>query len=221
MGQQSLKNRILFFLATKLGWLLIIFLAKLTRIKFIGRERFQRLKESGRPFIVCVWHGRMLLPVYLLRNENVHAIVSEHQDGEMIAQTAQKLGFTIIRGSSTRGGRKAALGLIRALKYGKIGCVVPDGPRGPRHEFKEGALFIAQRTGATLQVLTCSSNKFFELRSWDRFRIWKPFSRSVAIYSEPIEVPSTLSKAEFENLRLRIQETMISQHEEADAYFQK
>ena len=211
----------LLFLATRLGWLLILLLAKLTRIEYIGREHFQRLKESGRPFIVCFWHGQMLLPVYLLRNENVHAIVSEHQDGEIIAQTVQKLGFTTIRGSSTRGGRKAALGLIKALRNGNIGCIIPDGPRGPRYEFKAGTLFIAQKTGAPLLALTYSSNKFFELRSWDRFRIWKPFSRSVAIFSEPIEVPSVMSKAEFENYRQKIQQKMISQQEEADAFFRK
>lgn len=221
MEQQSLKDRIVFFLATKLGWLLILIFGKLTKIEYIGREHFLRLKESGRPFILSIWHGRILLPIYLHRKDGVNVIVSEHRDGEMIAQTIEKLGFTAIRGSSTRGGRKAALGLIKALRKQKVGCNIPDGPHGPRYEFKAGSIMVAQKAGAVLLPLTFSSDKYIELHSWDRFRIWKPFSRCVAIYSKPIEVPKDLSEAEFENVRLKTQEIMIQQLKNADAYFRK
>jgi lysophospholipid acyltransferase (LPLAT)-like uncharacterized protein len=221
MERQSLKDRIVFFLATKLGWLLILVLGKLTKIEYVGREHYLRLKKSGRPFVICIWHGRMLLPVYLLRDENIYGLVSEHKDGEMIAQTVKKLGWKTVRGSSTRSGRKAALGLIKALRSGNIGCIIPDGPRGPRHEFKDGTLFIAQKTGAAIVALTFSSDRFYEFASWDRFRIWKPMSRSVVIFSKPVEVPEELTDAEFEKLRQQIQELMIEQQNTADAYFRK
>lgn len=221
MAKQSVKNRLVFYFATRCGWLILLLLGKLTRITYRGREHYDRLVEEKKPFILCVWHGRLLLPVYIHRNQDMHVIVSEHRDGEMIAQTITRLGFTAIRGSSTRGGRKAALGLIRALKKGKPCCNIPDGPNGPRQYFKPGTLNIAQKTGAALILMTFSASKCIEFRSWDRFCVWKPFSKSLAIFSKPIPVPTFASEAEMEAFRQHIEKLMINQQNEADAHFQQ
>lgn len=220
MAKENLSKKIVFFLATRLGWLVILLLGKLTRTTYRGREHYDRLVNESTPFILCIWHGRLLLPVYIHRYQDMHVIVSEHRDGEMIAQTIQRLGFTPVRGSSTRGGRKAALGLIRALRQGKPCCNIPDGPNGPSQYFKPGTLQIAQKVGASLILMTYSADKFIEFRSWDRFRVWKPFSKSLAIFSEPVLVPADLSETELEQFRERIQQKMIEQQAEADAHFQ-
>ncbi len=221
MAKTKLIDRLLFFLATRLGWLFVLFWGRLTRIEFIGREHFEWLKKNRKPFILCIWHGRLLLTVYLHRKDHLVAMVSEHRDGEMIAQTVQKIGFSTVRGSSTRGGAKASLRLLRILRQGGRGVIIPDGPNGPRHVFKPGALLLAQKSGAYLLLHSYASSRFFQFSSWDKFYVWKPFSRTVAIYSEPIPVPEKMSDQEFEQFRRQIEAAMIKQEEQADAYFRK
>ncbi len=221
MAASGWKDRLLFFLATRLGWLFILLYARLTRIEHVGREHLQWLRENRKPFILCIWHGRILLPIFLFRNQNIQAMVSEHRDGEIIARTLQKLGFGTIRGSSTRGAKKAAIRMLRALRSGLSGGIMPDGPAGPRHVFKPGAIVLAQKSGAYLLLHTYASNRFVQFRSWDRFYMWKPFSRSVAVYSEPIAVPPDLKGEELEKFRREIERRMIEQEAWADGYFQK
>ncbi len=221
MPKSKLMDRLIFFLATKLGWLFILFYGHLTRITYIGREHFLQLRESGKPFIICVWHGRILLPVFIHRRQNIQVMVSEHRDGEMIAQTIRKLGFGTIRGSSTRGGKRASRQMLEALRRGAAGAIMPDGPTGPRHVFKPGAISLASKSGAYLLLLTYASSRYVQFRSWDRFYLWKPFSRSVAIYSEPIAVPANLEGGAFEDFRLQMEQKMIEQERQADAYFRK
>jgi len=197
----SIGRRVLFWLATRLGWLVILALCRLTRIRFDGREHFERLRQAKQPFIYCIWHGKILIPIFVHRYENIHAMVSEHMDGEMIAQTLHRLGNATVRGSSTRGGGRAMIAMIRALKSGKVGAIMPDGPKGPRHEFKPGAIAIAQRAQAYLLPLTFASTRCWRLKSWDQFTIPKPFSTTFAVYGEPMLIPELAKGDEFEALR--------------------
>ena len=215
-----LKKRLLFWLATRLGWLVILALGHLTRLRFIGREHYDWLRANNKPFIFCIWHGKILIPIFVHRRENVHAMVSLHTDGEMIAQTLHRLGVRTIRGSSTRGAQRAAVEMIRALKRGTICAIMPDGPKGPRHAFKAGAITMAQKSGAYLLPLTfaCSNAYRFE-KSWDRFMLPLPFSQSAAIYGEPIAVPADLTDNEFEKFRLRVEGKMLELEQYAEGYF--
>ncbi|MGH7494366.1 MAG: lysophospholipid acyltransferase family protein [bacterium] len=216
-----LRKRMLFWLATRLGWLLILLLGHLTRLRFHGREHLERLRDSKRPFIYCIWHGKILMPIFAHRNENNCAMVSEHADGEMIAQTLHRLGYLTVRGSSTRGGTRAMIAMIRTLKGGGVGAIMPDGPKGPRHVFKPGALVIAQRAQAYLLPFTFASTRAWVLKSWDHFTIPKPFSKSVAYYGEPIAVPAVLTEEEFASIRKTVEQKMLDLEEEAEAFFRK
>ena len=219
MATKSLKQRVLFYLATHFGWLLVQLWGRLTRIEVIGQDHLNTLRMQRQPFLLCIWHGRIFLPIYLHRATGLHAMVSLHSDGEMIARTLRKLGYRTIRGSSTRGGREALHQLAQAVRDGGNGAIMPDGPRGPRHRFKPGAMRIAQRSGAVLVPLTFSAKRPIRFKSWDRFLLWRPFSRTVAIYGHPIEIPPGLDKKRFEALRQAIEERMIQQEQLADAYF--
>ncbi len=216
------KKRLVFWLATRLGWLLILALGHLTRIRFAGREHFDWLRDNNKPFIVCIWHGKILIPIFVHRHQNIHAMVSLHVDGEMIAQTLHRLGVRTIRGSSTRGAQRATVEMIRALKRGKICAIMPDGPKGPRHVFKPGAITIAQKSSAYLLPLTFAcSNTFRFIKSWDRFTLPLPFSQSLAIYGEPIPVPADLQEESFEDFRLMVEGKMLELEKYAEEYFYK
>jgi lysophospholipid acyltransferase (LPLAT)-like uncharacterized protein len=216
---QPFKKRLAFWLATRLGWLLILALGHLTRLRCVGREHFEWLRENQKPFIFCIWHGKILIPIFVHRHQNVHAMVSLHVDGEMIAQTLHRLGIPTIRGSSTRGAQRATVEMIRALKRGIICALMPDGPKGPRHVFKPGAITIAQKSGASLLPFTFACSNPFRFNSWDRFVLPLPFSKSVAIYGEPIAVPSNLNDEAFEDFRRMVEEKMIKLENFADHLF--
>ena len=215
----KLKNTILFHLTTFLGSHIIRLLGISARIKRIGYEHYQRLISEKRTIIFCIWHGRILIPIFLHRNQQIVGMVSQHRDGEIIARIIEKLGYLTVRGSSTRGGRKAAVDMIRALKSGHHGAIMPDGPTGPRHYFKPGAVAIAQKSNAVILPFTFASKHPICFKSWDRFTIWWPFSQCIALYGEPIELPAEITGEEFEAIRNSIQEKMIDLEKQADAYF--
>lgn len=214
-----LRRRLLFWLATRLGWLVLLALGKLTRLEFRGREHYERLRTAKQPFIYSTWHGKILLPIFTHRNEGICAMVSEHTDGEMIAQTLERLGYTTVRGSSTRGGKRAMLAMIRALRKGGVGAMIPDGPRGPRHVFKAGMIAIAQKSQAAILPMTFACSRAWRLKSWDRFIIPKPFSKTIALYGAPLFIAEGLDEAAFEAKRQEVEQRMLALEAEADALF--
>lgn len=219
--KKETKQKIIFTLMSKFGWLLILCLGRLSSIKFVGRQYWQKLKRENSRFIYIIWHGRILLPIFLHKNEGITVMVSLHADGEMGAQTAHRLGYNSVRGSSTRGGKKAFHDMVEVLENGGTGAIMPDGPRGPRHKFKWGAIYLAQQTDAYLLPLTFASKRKIQFNSWDRFNLITPFSQAVAIYGKPIKVPPNLSADELEIFRQKIEQSMIEYERQADEYFKK
>lgn len=212
-------QKISFYLATKLGWLLIVALGKSTFIKVVNRHYLEKLFSEKARILYVLWHGRMFLPIFCHRNEGITAMVSQHADGEMIAQTIHKLGYHTVRGSSTRGGNEAFHGLLSTLKEGGPGAIIPDGPQGPRHTLKKGTLLLSQQADAYLVPLTFASNRKKEFNSWDRFTLPAPFSKSVLVYGEPVKVPQNISAEELERIRIQFEHQMIDLENKADDYF--
>jgi lysophospholipid acyltransferase (LPLAT)-like uncharacterized protein len=203
------------------GYLLVLLLGKLTTIKMVGRHYWEQLQKSGVSYILCLWHGRMLLPIYVHRNQGIHTLVSLHHDGEMLAQSLQKLGYRTIRGSSTRGGRKALYEMVSVLKPGKVGAIIPDGPKGPPQILKSGVLRIAQQAQAYILPMTFSSSRKIHFKSWDKFTLMLPFSKSVVMYGRPVASPEKLSKSQFEEIRSSLERDLVHLEKQADDYFRK
>ncbi len=218
MNKEAKKN-LISYIAIKLAWLLILFLGK-TGISTIHNRKYVRYAQRcGKPIMYVVWHGHMLLPIFAHRNQNIYAMVSEHGDGEIIAKTIERLGYKTIRGSSTRGGSKAFREMLRVLKKGNNCTILPDGPTGPRHEFKMGAALLAQRTGAVILPTTFSAKKPIEFKSWDKFIIWWPFTRITIAYGRPTTLPRKASPEEMEIWRQKLENNMNQLQAEADGLF--
>src|SRR5437870_3309951 len=60
-------------------------------------------KLAGR-YIYAFWHENMLLPAYLYGRPDIRVLISQHADGQLIAEICRHLRFRLVRGSSTRGG---------------------------------------------------------------------------------------------------------------------
>jgi lysophospholipid acyltransferase (LPLAT)-like uncharacterized protein len=122
------------------------------------------------------------------RDQGVAVLVSEHQDGELIARVLEWMGYGLIRGSTSRGAGRALLGLVRTLKEGNDVAVTPDGPRGPRHKVAPGAVIAANRAEAPILPTVAHVDRYWKLRTWDGFVIPKPFARITIAYGEPRNV---------------------------------
>ena len=140
----------------------------------------------------------MLVPAYTARNLGIKVLVSRHADGEYITQVIERLGFTTVRGSTTRGGAKALLTMIKDSAEGTAIAITPDGPKGPRFTVQPGIIYLSQKTGVPIIPTSLGLTSYWELPSWDKFRIPKPFSKAALIYGEPIHIPPKLSKSEVE-----------------------
>lgn len=146
-------------------------------------------------------------------------MVSLHSDGEIIAQTLQRLGYRTIRGSSSRGGNKAFHEMVDILSKNGVGAIIPDGPRGPRHHLKPGTLYIAQQSQAYLVPVTFSANRKIVFNSWDRFVLPLPFAKCVMLYGEPVRVGKDFPTDQLEQIREKFEQEMISLERTADEYF--
>ena len=146
------------------------------------------LWAARAPVIYAVWHGRILLLPHLYGRRGIHALASRSRDGEMVARWIRRFGLEPVRGSSTRGGGEALRVLTRALRDGREVVVVPDGPRGPREVLKPGVIALARLSGAPIVPAAVGASCEWRLRSWDEFRIPRPFARCVVRFGEPIHV---------------------------------
>ena len=174
-----------------LGRWLVQALAMTWRVRVVGREGLDGLRRSKTPFVFVLWHGEMLPCLMAHRNEGIAILISEHQDGEIIARIAEGLGYApSVRGSSTRGAARALLQLVRTLEAGRDVGVTPDGPRGPAKQLAPGALAAAQRAKAPLVALRAHAEWAWRFRSWDRFMVPKPFARVTIAYGPVTYVPA-------------------------------
>ncbi len=211
-------QKIKYFLVGVLGSIIIRLLFGTMSIKEIPDGYVRDIEHQGRHAIYAFWHAHMLLPCYVGRNHNVKVLISQHRDGEYIAQVVQRLGYGVARGSTTRGGAKALLRMIKKIKEESISlAITPDGPKGPRFVAQSGAILLGQKTQYPIIPVMIYLAKYWEVPSWDRFCIPKPFSKARIFYGDPIVVPPILEKSEMEEYRVSLEKALIKLGEEAES----
>lgn len=182
----------------------------------------QATEPNAPPAVFCFWHGRMLMLMGAYRklrgrrSTRSYMLISRHGDGRLIAFAIRLLGIHSVAGSSSRGGIAALMELSRRIEEGSDVGFTPDGPRGPRQECKAGVVAIAQRSGAPIVPMSYSTEKKWQLSSWDGMIVPKPFSRGVIILGPPVKVAP---EEDQEHARLRVQEALNTITEQADGYF--
>jgi lysophospholipid acyltransferase (LPLAT)-like uncharacterized protein len=146
----------------------------------------------GQRVVWATWHdGIILLPLMKTRVERrlrPRVMLSWHRDGEIAAQAVKRFGVHVIRGSSTRGWLGALRGLVDANARGDDLVVVPDGPRGPRHEAKEGVVQGARVTGLPVVAVGLAAEPVKRFGSWDRMQLPHPFARVAIVLSPPVPI---------------------------------
>jgi len=181
--------------ALVLGMGLLQVIGRTWRIRILNAQALAGLRDARRGFIFSLWHGHLLPLLWHHRGEGVLVLISEHRDGELVARAAKSLGYGLIRGSTTRGGGRALISLVRELEAGKEIAITPDGPRGPARKFAPGALVAAQRSDSFILPVVIHADRAWRLRSWDRFMIPKPFARITVAYGNPEKVSAATPRA--------------------------
>lgn len=181
---------------------------RITRIGSVA-EYDARLAKGER-CIYALWHARLLSLVFTHRGRGAAVLVSRHRDGELIARIIEKLGYATARGSSTRGGEEGLRELLDWAERGRLLAITPDGPRGPAERVKAGLVFLASRTGYPIVPVASAARPAWRLRSWDGFRVPRPFARVLIAYGPPIPVPPDLDRDALEGTRLAV-ETAIAE----------
>ncbi|MGH9339067.1 MAG: lysophospholipid acyltransferase family protein [Acidobacteriota bacterium] len=183
-------QRALISLISRIGWLLVWIIGCTLRYKLEDWDNFQQLKEREQPVIYSFWHNQIFSATHFWRFRNIVVITSQNFDGEYIGRIIEKFGYGAARGSSSRGAMRALLQLKKHLSAGGDVAFTIDGPRGPIYEVKPGPLWLSQKTGAPIVPFHVEAQRFWRLRSWDRFRIPKPFSPVLVKIGRPITVPA-------------------------------
>ncbi len=168
-------------------------LCKSLKIEYNNYSSFEKLSKYSQPYIAAFWHGSMLAPWYLLRNKNLSALVSQSKDGELLARLLNGWKYNVIRGSSNVGGKEALQLLIDEAVNSKSIAITPDGPKGPEFKMKPGAVVLSKKTKLPILLIGVGYKNYYQLKSWDKFKVPKLFSRVVINFSDPLFVSPELS----------------------------
>ncbi|MAY67614.1 MAG: hypothetical protein CMM77_10840 [Rhodospirillaceae bacterium] len=183
----------------------------------IGGDAARAHWAAGKPFILCFWHGRLLMMPHCWPGDKaIHMLISQHRDGQIIARTVGHFGIMTVAGSSSKGGAQALRAMVKALKAGDCVGITPDGPRGPRMRASDGAVALARLAGVPIIPATFGAARGRVLQSWDRFLIAWPFGRGVILWGDPIEVARDADAAQMAAARTEVEDALNSITAEAD-----
>ncbi len=161
------------------------------------------------------WHETLLLPAYTHARQGFTILVSTHRDGELITQIVRMLRGRAVRGSTTRGGTAALLGMMRH-KLGRHLAITPDGPRGPRRQLQMGAIYLASRGRMPLIPFGLAAADAWRAPSWDRTILPRPWRACRGVLGRAIEIPHDAGREELERYRRLAQQAMDDVQDRAE-----
>ncbi len=202
------------------GLIIVRLLSATYRITVINPEIEESIFARGEVPIYISWHQRFFPGItFFARRHHISIMISKSKDGDFIARIVNILGWTAVRGSSTKAG-KEALGELKTRA--RTGCTIGhivDGPKGPFGVVKPGLLAIAQHSGMPILPAITSSPHPWIFGSWDRFMVPRPFSRVIILFDRETYVPADIDEEGFERIRSDIQDRLHRLYRDADAYW--
>jgi len=186
----TLRERFLLWLISWAGYLAIAIIGPTLRYSISWEDDSvppDTLFE--KPVIYSFWHRCVFPAAWLWKKSAIAVMVSRSFDGEYIARIIERFGFVAVRGSSSRGGAEALLGMGAQLERGATVAFTIDGPRGPKYVAKPGPVRLSKVTGQPMAAFYVALSDAWILKTWDQFMIPKPFSKALARMSRKISVP--------------------------------
>ncbi len=198
-------------------WLFILPAALLKTLRALMRtevhDPYERLDFKKLPVVTVTWHNRLLFfPAMFPWNvrRTTVAVISSSRDGQYIADLIKQFDIKSTRGSSSKKGSQALHGAFKALlTEGKSVSFTPDGPRGPKYTMGRGPIHLASETGYPVLPISVNYSDYWELKSWDRFQIPKPWAKITLEIGAAISIPKDLSEEELAKWSLHVREKLM------------
>ena len=191
------------------GSLLMRLWCRTLRFRFTDPANVMRVPDPEKPLLWAFWHNRLFIMGYLFRRffpgRRGAALASPSKDGEIISALLERFGIESVRGSSSRRGAAALIEMKRVLQRGSVMAITPDGPRGPVYHVNPGVVKLAQISGGGILPVQVEFSRYWQLKSWDGFRLPKPFSTVHVTFHPVHRVAETDSEAGFEAERARFE----------------
>jgi lysophospholipid acyltransferase (LPLAT)-like uncharacterized protein len=166
-------------------------------------------RTEGPGALFVLWHDHTLVPLHLFRQRGIGVMMSRSRAGQMQAAFWSLYGWPVVWGSTKKKEGIAALReVLRLVRGGAMFGFTPDGPKGPRRYAHPGVVYLASKAPAVVMPLAVAASDYWQLSTWDKYLIPKPFSRVHIHLGEPLHVPENLSKEDNEIWRLKIQDAL-------------
>jgi len=182
--------------------------------------------DNDSQLIALTWHGRQFLGNAALRRHLRRSLlVAPHRDGELIGDAARRAGFRVISGSGAaaspekslrKRGAAAFRSMISDLQERRAVLMTADVPKVSRVA-GQGAIKLAQLSGAPIHCFAAVTGHRYELNNWDRTQFVLPFGRGAILWSPAIVVSPDASSHDLENARIEVETTLDKLHRRADA----
>ena len=187
MQQKTFYNKFLLSIKTVFLWIVVKLLYGFNKFTVEGENNINTLIKNNRSFILVSWHGKILTVFHYFANKNYIGLASISKDAELIVRVGELIGYSFVRGASSRGGSGAYSDMIRLLKIPSTKIIItPDGPQGPEHIPKPGAIKLAQKTGVPIVPVIGHAKRSWVFKNWHNFYLSKPFSPIKLVVGEPI-----------------------------------
>jgi lysophospholipid acyltransferase (LPLAT)-like uncharacterized protein len=186
-----------------------------------GAEHLQAIHQSGHRAIFTFWHACIFGATWFWRGRGIVVMSSRSRDAEYTGRFIKRFGYGTARGSATRGGRRALSEMAACLLNGMDVGFTIDGPRGPAYMAKPGAITLARHTGQAILPFHVALRRYWELPSWDRLQIPKPFTRAAVFVGAPVYVARHARKAETAARQAALQATLDRLRSEGEAWRSK
>ncbi len=184
---------------------------RLMRLQEIFTHIHEYNNPNLKPCIYAMWHANQFLVHGLEDKANTSILVSNSIDGEVVARAVEKWGFKVVRGSAgKKGAVESTMQMLTRLKNGECVGIMVDGPHGPLHKVKNGAVKLAQMSGAPIVPAHWYSPQktFINLPSWDKMTTPLGDCKILNLYGEPIYVNENATDEELstakENIRTQL-----------------
>lgn len=208
LSEYSWRERVNIRLADLTFFILIRVLCATLRWESRGLEHLEAIYANGHRAIFTFWHSCIFGATWFWRNRRIVVMSSASKDGEFTSRLIKRFGYGSARGSATRGASRALAEMSGCLEQGIDVAFTIDGPKGPALVAKPGAVTLARHSGQAILLFHIALEEYWELPSWDRLQIPKPFTRAVALIAEPIYVSREASSDEVGEKQAVVQATL-------------
>jgi len=202
----TLREKFLLWIICWAGYLAIALIGRTLRYSISWEDESIPVNTLfAKPGIYSFWHRCVFPAAWMWKRLGIAVMVSRSFDGEYIARVIEKFAFVAVRGSSSRGGAEALLGMKAQVEQGAAAAFTIDGPRGPKYVAKPGPVRLSKVTGVPMAAFYVALSDAWVLRTWDEFMIPKPFAKALVRVSPKVQVPADADETQMTDYHAQLQ----------------